>query len=193
MSESLADCIARLGLSIRAGFVPFSKSRNAAEKRRSLNWRVTLIQRTNKGEGDILDNRFRNILTTDYSAEIGHCPAYKAPVTKAGNANSMLRAEAIERETETGRAIAFDGAGDYVRQTNAAIMPDTLDVIACLARDSDVLNYSGFEQWANDLGYGSDSRKAESIYRECMAIALQLRNGIGETNLAALQAAASEY
>lgn len=67
-----AEAIASLGLTVESVFVPFSRSRNKAEKNPSLNWKVT-IKRND-----------REVLTTDYMAGMGHCPNYgadKAPVT----------------------------------------------------------------------------------------------------------------
>lgn len=188
--ETLPEAIERIGLSIRAEFVPFSKSRNANESQRSLNWRVTLVF-SNPAYGTA---RQGDILTTDYQAGVAHCPAYKLPVKVAGGQNSLLRARAIEMETETGvRAKPSSFGGDGFIATREAILPNAADVIYSLVQDSDVLDYRGFEDWADNFGYDSDSRKAESIYRACLEIALQLRNGIGETNLAALRAAAQDY
>jgi hypothetical protein len=73
------------------------------------------------------------------------------------------------------------------------ILPDTLDVIYSLVTDADVLNHSSFEDWASEFGYDTDSRKAETIYRECLSTALALRNGIGEDGLRKLQEAAQDY
>ena len=109
----------------------------------------------------------RTILETDYSAGIAHCPSYRQGRQTAD----------VERETETGRRIA----------------PDACDVIASLSMDSSVLDCSSFEEWAGEFGYDVDSRKAESIYRACLEIALKLRNGLGEEGLRALQIATQDY
>ena len=176
----------RIGLTIRSEFVPFSQSRNkdADPKRninkRSLNWRVTLVRTP-------INSPSRDILTTDYSAGVGHCPSYKQ------NARWTLDyAALIEHETETGRA-ATTRAGLGVKLKGPAITPNPLDVIASLVMDSSVLDESSFEDWASSLGYDTDSRAAESIYRACLDIALKLRNGLGEANLAALREAFQDY
>ena len=184
-SETLADCAARLGLSIRATFVPFSQSRNSKESMRSLNWRVTLVQRG------------RDILETDYSAGVGHAPSYKNPPrfrggTTPGAIDKYRQRLAIDYETENGFTARLGSSDDYIFR-GAPIEPDTLSVLHSLAMDSDVLDYATFESWAPELGYDPDSRKAESIYRACITIALQLRNGIGETALAELRRAAADY
>ena len=171
--------------------MPFSKSRNAAENHRSLNWRITLVQRYKNGEGD---DRYRDIITTDYTQGFGLAPAYKASVKQAGSAYSMLRASAIERETETGRITVFAPGGLAMFQNGKAIpAPSAADVVYSLAIDADVLNYARFEDWADELGFNSDSRKDEAIYKQCMADALQLRAGIGQEALSALQLAAQDY
>ena len=109
----------------------------------------------------------RTILETDYSAGVAHCPSYR----------QGRRTVDVERETETGRRIA----------------PDACDVIASLSMNSSVLDCSSFEEWAGEFGYDVDSRKAESIYRACLEIALKLRNGLGEEGLRALQIATQDY
>ena len=63
---NLSEKIEALGLTVESVFIPFSQSRNKNEKHKSLNWRVTV-----KRNG-------RDVLTTDYSAGIIHCPSYAA-------------------------------------------------------------------------------------------------------------------
>lgn len=46
---------------------------------------------------------------------------------------------------------------------------DPADLLNCLHADAaGVLDSLGFEEWAESLGYDTDSRKAESIYRLCV-------------------------
>lgn len=185
--DKLQAAIDKHGLSIKSEFIPFSKSRNAEPGKdgkswRSLNWRVTL-QRVSLVEPGTV----RDIITTDYSAGVAHCPAYRADVKTFGHRNSVMRHDAIAFEIEHGRSFghfASRGFGD---------MPDTVDVIASLVRDADVLDVGSFEEWAADLGLDPDSRKAEATYRACLEIALKLRAGLGETALAELREAASDY
>ncbi len=162
------ETIAKLGLTVTSEFIPFSQSRNAKEKHKSLNWKVTL----NKDS--------RAILTTDYSAGSGHAPSYKQ------SDNTVNRAKQVEYECETGRNANY-GARDK------NITPNATDVIASLVMDSSVLDESSFEDWASSLGYETDSRKAEAIYRACLDIALKLRNGIGESGLSELREAFQDY
>lgn len=187
----LQQAIADLGLTVTAEFVPFSQSRHAKKDAkvndRSLNWRVSLKRMAYFDEQDGVAPGYRpgserTLLTTDYSAGIGHCPSYKQ------GRLSVDEAEAITRETETGKPARI-----YRTAGGPKILPDTLDVIHSLVSDADVLNYSTFEDWASDTGYDTDSRKAEAIYRECLKLALALRNGLGDEGLKRLQDAAQDY
>jgi hypothetical protein len=74
-----------------------------------------------------------------------------------------------------------------------AILPKTADVVHSLIMDASVLDSGGFEDWASELGYDTDSRNAESIYRACLEIALKLRAGLGENALSELREAAQDY
>ena len=193
----IAATIARLGLTMTADFVPFSKSRNKGEKSPSLNWLVTIW----KDAPTDPTRKRRVVLTTDYSAGCGHCPAYKTSVKQMGGHNSIMRDGAIRFECENGRAAAvYDNAnspeGYTARQLNAKgapLEPTIQDVLYSLVSDSSVLDAGGFESWASDLGYETDSRKAESIYKACLEIALKLRAAIGDAGLAELQTVFQDY
>jgi hypothetical protein len=73
------------------------------------------------------------------------------------------------------------------------IQPNALDVLHSLAMDSDVLDAGGFESWASDLGYDTDSRKAEQTYRACLDLALKLRAALGDSGLSDLRNAFEGY
>ena len=195
MSEP-QDTVDRLGLKIRSQFVPFSQSRNRAEKdergnpRYSLNWKVTLV-RVHSADNEA----GRDVLTTDYSAGIAHCPSYgKKPPMGWPNHASRWQAEATAWECENGRKAAyFSHSGGFTPARGPAVEPDPLDVLYSLAMDASVLDYASFEQWAPDLGFDPDSRKGEAIYRACLEIALTLRNAIGEAGIEALRNAFQDY
>lgn len=190
MQETLQECMNRYGLSVRSEFVPFSRSRNAKPDAkpsdRSLNWRVTLVQRYENSAGDA---RYRDIVTADYSAGIAHCPGYRQGMKwTAGNA------AIIEKETETGRKCKMYTANLFhVTPSGPAIEPKAADVVRSLALDADVLNHADFESWASEFGYDKDSRSAEKIYRACLEIALKLQAGLGASVLSDLQTASQDY
>lgn len=186
--ELIDKVMADLGLTVTAEFIPQSKSRNAKSEDRSLNWTVTLWIANHRPVGGI-DKHL--IIETDYSAGSGHCPASKLSVKAAGHANSMLRDGLIRWECEHGYPC---GTGFMGRVPGSKpLMPETADVLSSLVMESDALDCSTFEEWADTLGYDSDSRKAEGIYRASLEIALKLRNGIGDAGLAALREACQDY
>lgn len=168
-----------LGITIESVFVPWSESRNfkpgARVTERSLNWRVTLKR----------DDR--EILTTDYSAGIGHAPSYKHGVRL-----SLDGEAALVHETERGTHAKPSAMLGHVF-SGKPIALDPCDVIYSLVSDADVIEHPSFESWANDLGYNADSRKAEATYRACLEIALALRAGIGDSGLTKLREACEGY
>jgi hypothetical protein len=59
-------------------------------------------------------------------------------------------------------------------------MPEAEDVLDCLASDSaSVDNARGFEDWASDFGYDTDSRTAEKTFKACEHAATRLSNFLG--------------
>lgn len=196
------DAMCALGIMIKTKFIPFSQSRNKAEKHPSLNYSVTV--RVLKSEWSSLvadmenlsDAHFRDVLTTDYSMGCGHAPSYSQ------GRQSVDQAEAIKRECETGLSrnavynrklpalpLGQDGPSNRPR----AIRPNPADVMHSLVMDSLVLDAGDFEEWASELGYDTDSRSAEKTYRACLDIALKLRGGISESGLQQLREAFQEY
>jgi hypothetical protein len=182
--ETLQRAAARLNLTVKAQFVPFSVSRSKDQKDKNLNWKVTLQR-----DG-------RDIIETDYSAGQGHCPSYKSPPKfSSGAVDKWKHRKQIDMECETGKRCKFqyESAQSLSPISSQPIVPDECSVIYALVMDSDVLNYSSFEQWAGDFGYDTDSRQAEKIYQDCLAIALKLRAGLGEQALSELAAACQDY
>lgn len=59
--------------------------------------------------------------------------------------------------------------------------PSLADVLDCLASDAaGYENAQDFEQWADEYGYDTDSRKAEKTYRAVKRQAEQLKRTIGD-------------
>lgn len=175
--EKLQAVIDKLGLTVEAEFVPFSRSLYAVPdpkiKDLCLNWVVTL-----KRNGSV-------ILTAQFSSGVGYCPSYSHRITSDV-------AEKLHFECEHGREAVRRDYWAPIRE-GEPIMPDPVNVISSLARDADVLNHRSFEDWAMEYGYDEDSRKAEQMYRECLELALRLRYAIGDEGLRELQDAAYDY
>lgn len=181
--EKLAALIAAQGLEVSSEFICFSESRNAKGGQQadgkpwlSLNWNCSVSK---KGVA---------VLTADYSAGSGHAPAAKASaarlnLNRAKRQDKQARAELVAFECETGHPAYYGpmGYGNINRIPKAApIMPDPVDVLASLFSDADVLDAGGFENWAADLGYDTDSRRAAAIYKVCLENSLRLRAVMGE-------------
>lgn len=58
--------------------------------------------------------------------------------------------------------------------------PEAADVLSCLASDAANVNMSSFEDWRSDLGYDTDSRKAERTYKTCEKQADKLKRFLGQ-------------
>lgn len=179
--EKLQALIVKHDLKFSYDFIPLSKSRNATPGDdgkiwKSLNWKVGLF----KGSRAI-------IATTDYAAGEANCPSYKLTAKCPGDKRLL-----VAWECEHGKEAHLLGSVDYI-SGKKPIVPQDCDVLYSLVSDSDVLDCSTFEEWANNLGYDSDSRKAERTYRACLEIALKLRKGLGEAVLAELREACQEY
>lgn len=59
--------------------------------------------------------------------------------------------------------------------------PMTAGVLHCLISDTtSVDNARSFEEWANNFGYDTDSRKAEAIFRSCGEMAVEVHEFLGD-------------
>lgn len=178
----LAALAESLGLSIKCAFVPFSQSRNAGTDWQSLNWRCTLERNGKPVTG---------LEAIEYGQGSGHCPASKAGVKHWGG-NRHIMARAVALECETGRIAKPGWSGEAIDSRKPIAPPTVVDVLASLCLDAGALDYAGFEDWASEYGYDTDSRKANSVYRACLAHGLALRAAVGNDNLQALAALAHE-
>lgn len=60
--------------------------------------------------------------------------------------------------------------------------PKVADVLECLSSDaSTVINAGSFEDWASELGYDSDSRKAQRTFDQTDRQTTKLRRFLGES------------
>lgn len=64
--------------------------------------------------------------------------------------------------------------------------PTMADVLSCLLSDASSADQP-FEDWAAYFGYDADSRKAEGIYKECLATHHNLKKYLGERYEQALE------
>lgn len=173
--QAVTDLLKDNDVKMDVVFIPWSKSRNKSEKMPSLNWRITIIC---KG---------RFVLTTDYSAGYGHSPSYKQFYKKLNCLKlSVDEYNSIKKECETGKTSARFG-------TVKPILPDIVDVIYSLLMDAQAIDCQDFEMWAGDMGYDTDSRKAEGIYKECVKIGMAMRACLGDELIEKLRELLQNY
>lgn len=57
--------------------------------------------------------------------------------------------------------------------------PTAYDVLGSLLLDAQSVEWGSFESWCDEMGYDSDSRKAEKMYHDCEKEAVQLEKFLG--------------
>jgi hypothetical protein len=172
ISKERADFISSLGLDYKALFVPFSKSRNAGDKDNSLNWLIAL-------------SSGRRSLSIHSTQGIGHLSGYKMSFNHRMSVDDN---NTITRSVETGVVFSLAAACAVAQPA-----PELEEVLYSLVMDSSVLDAGTFEEWADDYGYDTDSRKAEATYRGCLENALTLRAMIGDEALQKLRELFQDY
>jgi hypothetical protein len=69
---------------------------------------------------------------------------------------------------------------EFLHSMVRLVCPDPADVVGSLISDGfGALQSSGFDDWAGNYGYDTDSRKAEGIFRLCSEIGLKLQAHFG--------------
>lgn len=183
------ESLNELGIEIKSEFVPWSKSRSFDPKvgldvsKKNLNWKVTLV---------FAD---RDILTTDYSAGIGHAPSYKNyDPKKHGMKWSIVHASYLEDEVEKG--ITGEGAPAAIGGATwrgKPVLPDAVDVVASLLLDGSAIDHPTYEEYAWAMGMDEDSRKGYEMYQERLKIGLMLRTAFGDKLLNQLREDFQDY
>lgn len=170
MAEHSADArgdldaeIERLEFDYHAEFVPKNISRNRDQQEPSINWKITLRRRAAPGV----------VFMTDYMQGIGHVPGYLQ------SDRSKYHTDRIAQAAVTGKYYSKKVGGF----TKDLPKPELRDILYSCVLDSSVLDSAGFEDWAGEFGYDTDSRKAEALYRDCIELALRFKALVGQENL----------
>ena len=172
----LHTTIDALGLTYLPTFRPTPQSR---EKHPQLHWLITL----EKG---------KQRMSVDYQQGIAHVEGYKHSWGK--QTLEQRKIEGLYRKTcETGKLYKYMPSFSGAIEKGTQPPPKLADVLYCLVMDSDVLNYSSYEDWGPELGYDVDSRKGEETYRLCLKQSLAFRNLIGQAALDNLKEAFQDY
>lgn len=178
---ALANIAIGASLELEADFVPWSRSerRKSDPTWRCMTWNVRLVQTAPYR---------RTVVETIYSKGVGHITYSKAvpPRTKMQQELESLAIESprwIERDQLYMVTTGFQERATFAK-------PTLVDVLGSCLSDADVMNYSGFGDWANALGYDTDSIKARDTFLACVDIALRARAALGEDFDAALKISA---
>lgn len=168
------ETLKEYGVELRSEFVPWSKSRNFKDNarldERSLNYKITVY----------VDGR--EILRSDYMCGLAHAPSWgQWDPAKHGCKYSLCHAAYVEYETEHGKTTNIDPISLLSRKPYKPIPVNLVSAFWCILMDAQAVNYSSFEDWADEYGYDTDSRKAEKMYRDCLETGLKLRNALRET------------
>lgn len=175
----LQALIREVGLHMGATFVPRSQTDNASEtesQKMQIHWRVRVYREKRSAE-----------ITTDYRMGIGLLP--KSAQVSSSQRLSVDEYNALVKVLETGKY-----SPNRVTYAGTPLPPPSItDVLHCLVSDAGALDHGSFEDWASNLGYDADSRKAEKIYRACLDTGLALRRMLSDVELAKLQEAFQDY
>ncbi|MCA8487253.1 hypothetical protein LGM85_25260 [Burkholderia multivorans] len=168
LQQEFDEIARRLDLKIETQFVPFSISRNADAKHKSLNWKITL-------------SSIRNKMTFDYCKGVGHLP-YPSELQLSKHQRAVVD-QAIDAAVETGvaRKIARGAMAFTIMPGKEEFPAPTLqEVLHALTEDTLVMHYLTYEEWAADFGYDPDSRKGEKVYEECRLQVSKLSDVLGD-------------
>jgi len=180
--SEIKHVLEELKLSVKFTFVPYSQTEGAVKKPAVSDLSINYKAGVYCGE--------KLIFSTPYRMGVAHCPSY---VQKWGKGATVNEHKAITYECEKGFTATDFNMNYGGNPTGKAILPDTIDFFYCISSDTDVFYRSGFEDWAENYGYDTDSRKAEKIYNECLKQALALRACIGESGMGMLRGAYEDY
>ena len=110
------------------------------------------------------------------------CDAWLCRFTKQGGQE--------EFEFYTGIGHRTKPKADWMKPR--AVAPPAASVLHSIILDSRAIGQS-FESWCADFGYDTDSRKAESVYRECQQNADKLARVFSRADIAALENMLQDY
>lgn len=69
----------------------------------------------------------------------------------------------------------------WMGEAHGMTLPTAIEVMDCLCSDAATIeNSSGFDDWAGELGFSTDSRRAEFIFESCVEQCEELRAFLGD-------------
>ena len=179
------NLIEELALTCAATFLPTPQPADKVPSPQ-LHWSVTLT-----GNG--------HTLVTSYTQGCGHVLGYKQPWFRKKTYEDRQRDRDMRRVCENGKLEpqpTRESSSVYKELRKCGgkqPAPLLRDVLWSLIMDSDALEYS-FDEWASNLGYNPDSRKALEIFLLCQKNSTSLQKIVGGyTNLERLREAYRNY
>lgn len=186
--------LAKMGVTLSATFVPQSASRNSGEERPTLNWRVT-VRRAQPVHGPKSVHPRNVVIATDYMQGIGHVPGY----IHAHGSRPIMTDDTIksqERAAELGTYPLVYKTGtcwaEKIGDRKKLPAPALAEVLYCLILDGDAADAT-FEEWCDDHGYDSDSRKVLATYETCRDVGHKLQRMFTSAELAELRELFQDY
>lgn len=166
-------------LTLTATFVPASRFTGDEWRSKAVNFDVRITGRND-----------REVYAGPYAYGVGNLPDYRADRANKMHWNGYILDACEKGRWPDGGLSDRMGAFSRCRPVPA---PKLRDVMYSLISDASVLDAGGFESWAADFGFDTDSRKAEATYRACLENALKLRAALGDTVLAELRELFADY
>jgi hypothetical protein len=143
----------------------------------------------------ILSRNGRKFWSGPYHIGIGHIKpiAARTPLTLTSTEASLYDAwkKAPSRDYILKAELA-SMVGKVAVQTKYT--PAIADILHCLLMDgSSYFDAQSFEEWCSELGYDSDSRKAEKTFQECQETGRKLSRAFNPMELSHLRNVAQDY
>jgi hypothetical protein len=143
-----------------------------------------------------LEYKGRFVIETDYRLGVGHV---KVPTRWEDQPEGLTLDETFAFNTLRNKPSAQlnDKAlhASFAAKLAKAqkVVPQLADVMHSLVRDGEAFfDATTFEDWAANMGYDADSRKAEAIYKACDDIGRKLARGIPSEVLTKVREIVSE-
>lgn len=158
--DELTEIAGEYGLTLTFEFMPQKFPEGTKLTDMGMKWLVTVVYHGTA------------VLATDYTQGVAHCRSYRPTMSMGVTVHDY---GLIRQECAT--------------QPRSGQPDEPLTALWCIASDCQtVMGCGSFEEWARELGYDTDSRKAEAIYDECVRNYLTLKRYIGDEGIETLAA-----
>ena len=128
-------------------------------------------------------------MRVEYSQGIGHVPGYNAIAGRRGLTNDQWSyRQELEGAAETGK---YPNRHSFYCPRIPLPGPSAADFLHSIVMDNP--HDESFEDWAANLGYDSDSRRAEEIWRACIKQTRGAESVLGKPLLAEIAKLLEDY